>query len=111
VLSPAAAAIGPDGWLWHCENPFKVNDRAADDLQLCCCAVVVKVCLGIRDWLLALLVACVWPAHPVVSCTNVFISLALQVLTTPDTALSCYAVLALRMRGWWFAAGCCRPNV
>jgi hypothetical protein len=26
ALSPAAAAIGPDGWLWHCENPFKVGD-------------------------------------------------------------------------------------
>jgi hypothetical protein len=40
VLSPAAAAIGPDGWLWHCENPFKVNDTAAVDfaaLLLRCC--------------------------------------------------------------------------
>lgn len=27
ALSAAAAAIGPEGWLWHCENPFKVGGR------------------------------------------------------------------------------------
>jgi hypothetical protein len=35
ALSPAAAASGPDGWLWHCENPFKVGHRAACVAHCC----------------------------------------------------------------------------
>lgn len=33
--TPAAAAIGPDGWLWRCENPVKVLTVADTPLQCC----------------------------------------------------------------------------
>lgn len=34
--TPAAAAIGPHGWLWRCENPFKA--LTVPDTPLQCCA-------------------------------------------------------------------------
>lgn len=33
--TPAAAAIGPDGWIWRCENPVKVLTVADTPLQCC----------------------------------------------------------------------------
>lgn len=40
--SPAAAAIGPYGWLWKCENPVKV--LTVSDTPLQCCAFAKGTC-------------------------------------------------------------------
>lgn len=108
-VTPAAAAIGPNGWLWHCGNPFKVRGLAYQPrLQ---CSTMQQLLLQNRNRVSASQRSPVQRlAHILKGCRWSALLCVLQLLTIPDTALACcawaggeHARLAVGSAAGWLA--------